>query len=115
MRLPEPCRKPTEIAEIIVRLLAEYRQWTDADLKKVLQDPVDDADEKLSSRRLRASLGLLPVDLRQADYLYNRALAAEPEEVTVLPGNAADGTRTAAFTLASSIPVQVVQHRCFKQ
>jgi hypothetical protein len=37
-----------------------------------------------SRQKLHTSLALLPVDARQGDYLYERLLSAEPNEVPVL-------------------------------
>jgi serine/threonine protein kinase/formylglycine-generating enzyme required for sulfatase activity len=59
--------------------MAEYRQWTDP----LLREAYDQAADK-SSQKLHASLGLLPVDPGQVNYLYDRLLDAEPLEVPVI-------------------------------
>jgi hypothetical protein len=63
----------------IITEINDYRQWADPRLGAELARASDDPDAKL-----RIGLALLPVDGSQVDYLYNRLLAAEPEEVPVL-------------------------------
>ncbi len=55
------------------------RRWSDAELKRVLGDPLVTA-----KARLHASLALLPVDPTQFDYLRERLREASPEETLVL-------------------------------
>jgi len=65
----------------IIGDMKDYRRWADP----LLRDAYADAKEKNDdSRQLRASLGLLPADPGQVDYLYNRLLDADPQEVGVI-------------------------------
>jgi eukaryotic-like serine/threonine-protein kinase len=63
----------------IVRQIAGYRHWADSRLTRLLED-----SEPMSREHLHASLALLPVDPRQADYLSERLLTASPSDVSVL-------------------------------
>src|SRR5262249_10365123 len=65
----------------IVADMAPYRRWIDP----LLRDAYAEAETNNDSRkRLHASLGLLPVDPGQVEYLYGRLLQADPQEVAVL-------------------------------
>jgi len=70
-----------KIAQVpgIIDEIEGYRTWADP----LLEEECEKASED-SSRRLHASLALLPVDPRQRDYLYDRLLDAEPQEVPVI-------------------------------
>jgi eukaryotic-like serine/threonine-protein kinase len=72
-----------DIAQVpsITGQIAPYRQWADRKLRELIAQA--DRDENLRSH-LRASLALAPVDSSQADYLLERLLDAEPEEVPVI-------------------------------
>ena len=61
----------------IVTQLSGYRRWADPRLERALQS-TDDREH------LHASLALLPVDAKQADYLFTRLLSAAPSEIPVL-------------------------------
>ncbi len=63
----------------IVSQIAVYRHWADSRLARLLED-----SEPMSREHLHASLALLPVDPRQADYLSERLLTASPSDVSVL-------------------------------
>jgi len=63
----------------IVKQIAGYRRWADSRLARLLSD-----SEPTSREHFHASLALLPVDPRQADYLSERLLAASPSDVAVL-------------------------------
>jgi len=63
----------------IVGELAGYRRWADPLLRQEREKAPPE-----SPRRLKASLGLLPVDPGQTDYLLDRLLAADPQEVRVI-------------------------------
>jgi serine/threonine protein kinase/formylglycine-generating enzyme required for sulfatase activity len=67
----------------IVGDVAGQRHHADPLLRQALAE-ADTAGEKGRGRHLRASLGLLPVDGSQADYLFDCLLDAEPAEVGVL-------------------------------
>jgi formylglycine-generating enzyme required for sulfatase activity len=65
----------------VVRDMGPYRRWIDP----LLQSAYADAQNKHDARKqLHASLGLLPVQPGQRDYLYQRLLDAEPHEVPVI-------------------------------
>jgi formylglycine-generating enzyme required for sulfatase activity len=70
-----------EIAKVpdIVQRLDGYRYWVDPRLGAALRALPD-----TSSERLRASLGLLPVDPSQADYLVGRLLDAPAPELKAI-------------------------------
>ena len=68
----------TQVPEI-VRSMSAYRRWIDPELKKTIGEAAD-----TSSRKLHASLALLPVDASQVDYLFNRLLSATENELPVL-------------------------------
>jgi len=63
----------------IIDALDGYRKWTDPELRTVA-----DSTAASSKDRLRASLALLPVDDGQLDYLFQRLLTADPDELLVL-------------------------------
>ena len=63
----------------IVRSMSAYRRWIDPELKKIIGEAAD-----TSSRKLHASLALLPVDPSQVDYIYSRLLNATPGELPIL-------------------------------
>ena len=74
-----------ELAEMalvpnIVEQLPQFRRWTDPRLRSEVKK-----NTRLDQRtRLRYSLALLPVDPGQVDYLYQRLLVAQPDELPVL-------------------------------
>src|SRR5262249_7383180 len=63
----------------IITELEEYRTWADPLLKEHHARAGHDGPQKL-----RTALALLPVDPGQKEYLYQRLLRAEPNEVAVL-------------------------------
>ena len=63
----------------IVDKINGYRNWTDPLLKAELEKAPEN-----SAQKLHASLALLAVDPRQAGYLYERLLDAEPQAVPVI-------------------------------
>lgn len=63
----------------IIKDIGEYRQWADPKLTEACE-----VGKETSREHLHASLGLLPVDPSQVDYLKNRLLTATPNEVPVL-------------------------------
>jgi len=65
----------------IVKDMAAYRRWVDPLLQDAYADAAKDKD---SRKQLHASLALLPVDSGQVEYLYERLLKAEPQEVVVI-------------------------------
>jgi serine/threonine protein kinase/formylglycine-generating enzyme required for sulfatase activity len=72
-----------EIGELpkIVAEMAPSRRWIDPLLRNALAQ----AEQANNSRKkLRLSLALLPVDPGQRDYLYERLLSAEPNEVLII-------------------------------
>lgn len=69
----------TSEAPTIIAQLSPYRRWADLRLLHVIAK----SDER-SRERLNASLALLPVDVTQVDYLYNRLLSASPGQFRVL-------------------------------
>jgi formylglycine-generating enzyme required for sulfatase activity/serine/threonine protein kinase len=62
----------------LVGQLPPFRRWANARLGQYLKEAQDPKE------RLHASLALLPVDERQADYLFGRLLDADPKEVPIL-------------------------------
>lgn len=78
----------------IVEELPEYRRWTDPVLERVLDDPAGSRD-----RKLRARLGLLAVDSRQANDLRNFMLEADPDEFPVIRNALAPHQSEIAATL----------------
>jgi formylglycine-generating enzyme required for sulfatase activity len=63
----------------IVGEMAPYRHWVDPLLQQALAQAPDH-----SAQQLHLSLALLPVDRGQAEYLNDRLLQGQPEEVTVI-------------------------------
>ncbi|MCI0457082.1 MAG: bifunctional serine/threonine-protein kinase/formylglycine-generating enzyme family protein [Gemmataceae bacterium] len=63
----------------LVEDLSAYRRWADPLLRQRLQAAADGSREQLHTR-----LALLPVDASQVDYLTQRLLQANPDEVPVL-------------------------------
>jgi serine/threonine protein kinase/formylglycine-generating enzyme required for sulfatase activity len=58
-----------------------YRRWLD----RLLRDAYHEAErQQHATKQLHASLALLPVDPRQADYLHDRLLTAEPKEALAI-------------------------------
>ncbi|HKI31191.1 MAG TPA: SUMF1/EgtB/PvdO family nonheme iron enzyme, partial [Gemmataceae bacterium] len=74
-------RAPTEDVPAVVRDMAPYRRWLDGPLYQARAEAEANGDAR---KQLHASLALLPGDGGQVDYLYDRLLAAEPQEVIVL-------------------------------
>jgi formylglycine-generating enzyme required for sulfatase activity len=72
---------PAETADVprLVEQLAGYRRWADPLLLRHVQDAPEDSKE-----HLHASLGLIPVDEGQVDYLYRRLLKAAPAELPAI-------------------------------
>ncbi len=67
----------------IVKEMKPYRLWA----VPRLRDADVDAEKNNDSRQqLHVSLGLLPADAGQVEYLYGRLLDAEPQEVGVIVG-----------------------------
>jgi formylglycine-generating enzyme required for sulfatase activity len=65
----------------IVREMGPYRPWLDP----LLREAFEEADAKQDpAKQLHASLGLLPVDDGQIEYLYQRLLTAGPGELPVI-------------------------------
>ena len=62
-----------------IQALASYRRLADPELRKAAQEAPDE-----SRAKLHASLALLSGDATQADYLFNRLLAAAPAELPVI-------------------------------
>ncbi len=84
----------------IVDGMAAYRQWTDPKLREE-----NDKAEAKSRQKLHASLALLPVDPGQVDYLYERLLEAQPQEVPVIVDALAphkDGLRDKLWAVAET-------------
>jgi formylglycine-generating enzyme required for sulfatase activity len=65
----------------VIEELAPYRSWADPMLREVLDNP-----QETERKRMHASLGLLPVDPSQVDFLDDRLVdpATTPPEVRVL-------------------------------
>jgi formylglycine-generating enzyme required for sulfatase activity len=65
----------------IVKEMAPYRRW----LNRLLQEAFAQAQENQDARKqLHTSLALLPVDSGQMEFLYERLLTSEPQEVVVI-------------------------------
>jgi serine/threonine protein kinase/formylglycine-generating enzyme required for sulfatase activity len=69
----------TEQVPVAIAELAGYRRWVDP----LLRAESDKAPAN-SREKLHASLGLLPTDPTQVDYLVRRLLDAEPHDVVVI-------------------------------
>jgi formylglycine-generating enzyme required for sulfatase activity len=65
----------------IVREMKPYRRWVDPLLREAYDPAKNEEDAR---KQLHVSLGLLPVDPGQVEYLYRRLLTAEPPEVLVI-------------------------------
>jgi formylglycine-generating enzyme required for sulfatase activity len=63
----------------VINAMEGYRRWTDPLLRQEGEEAAD-----LSRQRLHASLGLLPVDESQVDYLCRRLLDADPQHLAVI-------------------------------
>ncbi|MGA2033480.1 MAG: SUMF1/EgtB/PvdO family nonheme iron enzyme, partial [Thermoguttaceae bacterium] len=70
--------KIAQVPEVIDEM-EDYRAWADPMLEEKYEKAPKD-----STRKLHASLALLPVDPGQTGYLYERLLNAEPQEVPVI-------------------------------
>jgi serine/threonine protein kinase/formylglycine-generating enzyme required for sulfatase activity len=71
----------------VVQDMAPYRRWLDP----LLQEAHAQAEQENDPRkRLHASLALVPVDAGQVEYLYERLLKADPQEVIVIRGALSD-------------------------
>lgn len=65
----------------IIKDIAPFRRWVDP----LLQDAFAQSEKSDDPRKqLHASLALLPVDSGQVEYLYERMLKAEPQELIVV-------------------------------
>ena len=74
---------PTAVAPGIVEEMVAYRRWVDP----LLQDAYAQAERDNEPRKqLNASIGLLPVDFGQVDYLYERLIKGEPQVVVAIRG-----------------------------
>jgi serine/threonine protein kinase/formylglycine-generating enzyme required for sulfatase activity len=62
----------------IIEGMATYRRWVNPLLREAYHDATNDR------KQLHASLALLPADISQKEYLYNRLLDAAPNEVPVI-------------------------------
>ena len=65
----------------IVKEMAPYRRWVDPLLRDAIAEAQANNDER---RQLHTSLALLSVDAGQVEYLYQRLLKADPDEVLVI-------------------------------
>ncbi len=65
----------------IVKDMDSYRRWVDPRLRTASAQAEKEKDAR---KRLNTSLALLPVDSGQVEYLYERLLQAEPEELIVI-------------------------------
>lgn len=65
----------------IVKDMPGYRRWLDPLLYESQQEAAGDSDAR---KQLHASLGLLPADRSQVDYLFERLIGAAPHEVAVI-------------------------------
>ena len=65
----------------LIRDLAPYRRWANPLLREERLKA-----EKDSSKQLHASLALVPVDVEQVDYLFDRMLHGSPQEVVAIRG-----------------------------
>ncbi|MCE9534775.1 MAG: protein kinase [Planctomycetes bacterium] len=63
----------------VVKEMEKYRAWTDPMLKAEKEQSANDP-----RKQMHASLALLPVDEGQVDYLYQKLLKGEPQEVVVI-------------------------------
>lgn len=65
----------------VVNDMSPYRRWVDPLLYSAARESRQNND---SRRMLHGSLALLPVDPQQADYLYERLLKADPQELVTI-------------------------------
>jgi serine/threonine protein kinase/formylglycine-generating enzyme required for sulfatase activity len=72
---------PTANVPAIVHDMGPYRRWVNRPLREAAARAEDEGDAR---KRLHASVALLPDDPGQANYLYERMLKAEPEELLVI-------------------------------
>lgn len=68
-------------APAVVKEMAPYRRWVDPLLRESYARA---AEQNEVRRQLHASLGLLPTDPSQVDYLTERLLTGDPHEVVVI-------------------------------
>ncbi len=72
---------PTADVPGVVKEMAPYRRWVDP----LLKDAYSQAEQEKDPRKqLHASLALLPGNSGQVEYLYERLLEAEPQEVVAI-------------------------------
>jgi formylglycine-generating enzyme required for sulfatase activity len=71
----------------VVQDMAPYRHWLDPLLQNAYAQAGQENDPR---KRLHASLALVPVDSRQVEYLCERLLKADPQEVIVIRGALSD-------------------------
>jgi eukaryotic-like serine/threonine-protein kinase len=76
-------RSPTPEVPGIIADMAFFRRWVDPLLEDARHQAEKDGDRR---KQLHASLALAPVDQNQVDYLYERLLVAEAQEVAVIRG-----------------------------
>jgi serine/threonine protein kinase/formylglycine-generating enzyme required for sulfatase activity len=65
----------------IVKEMASYRRWVNPLLQEAYAQAERDNDR---AKQLHASLALLPADSGQVEYLYERLLKGDPQEVVVI-------------------------------
>src|SRR5262249_18405523 len=68
----------------IVDDMKAYRRWLDPSLREAYALEEAKGDDGDKRRQLHASLALLPVDPGQVDYLFQRLLTANPQELLVI-------------------------------
>ncbi len=71
----------TPDAPAVVKDMASYRRWVDPLLREAYTQAEANGDAR---KQLHASLALLPVDAGQVDYLYERLLIGDPQDVIVI-------------------------------
>jgi formylglycine-generating enzyme required for sulfatase activity len=71
----------------IVKEMKPYRRWVDRLLREAYAQAEYEDDAR---KQLHASLGLLPVDLGQVEFLHVRLLQAQPQELVVIREALAD-------------------------
>ena len=74
-------RAETQNVPGILAEMEQYGTWIDVPLRKAHEAALDDSTDKL-----RTSLALLEGDTSQRDYLFQRLLRAEPDEVPMIVG-----------------------------
>jgi serine/threonine protein kinase/formylglycine-generating enzyme required for sulfatase activity len=88
----------------VVEAMAPYRRWGDPLLRDALREAETNHD---SRKQLHVSLALLPVDATQVDYLYERLLDAQPQEVPVIRDALAayqDGLLSKLWAVVETLP-----------